>query len=92
MCPIPQCHWEAIKPECSEVDKVDNNLAGELCIWEVQHKCVTVFLNGLDVPLEFSNMFAGRSSVDFNHLAGVLDLVKFLVHHNNTDNKAIASI
>ncbi len=27
--------WEAIKLEYSKVDKVDNNLVGGLCIWEV---------------------------------------------------------
>jgi hypothetical protein len=31
----PSGRWEAIQPENSKVDKVDNNLAGELSVWEV---------------------------------------------------------
>ncbi len=88
----PDGRWEAIKPEYSKVDKVDNNLAGELCVWKVQYKRAIAFLNGLDESLDFSNVFVGCNSVDFNHVAGVFDLVELLVHHNNTHNKASASI
>jgi hypothetical protein len=47
----------------SIVDKVDNNLAGELSGWEVRHECTTALLNSLDVVLNFPNVFMGCSSV-----------------------------
>ncbi len=71
---------------------MDNNLAGELCVWKVQHEHATAFLNCLDELLDFSNVFASRINDDFNYLAGIFGLVEFLVHQNNTDNKASASI
>jgi hypothetical protein len=59
----PSSRWEAIQPENSKVDKVYNNLVGELSIWEVRHECATALLNDSDVALDFSNVFVGRSSV-----------------------------
>ncbi len=59
----PSSRWEAIQPENSKVDKVDNNLAGELSVLEVHNECATALLNGLDVALNFSNVFMGCSSV-----------------------------
>jgi hypothetical protein len=84
--------WEAIKPKDSKVDKVDDNLMGEHCEGKVQHECMAAFLGSVDVSFDFANVFACRGGVDFHHFIGIFDLVKFLVHHNDTDDKASASI
>jgi hypothetical protein len=88
----PGSRWEAIKPKDSKVDKVDDNLTGEHCEGEVRHECTAVFLGGADVPFNFASVFACRGGVDFHHFIGIFDLVEFLVHHNDTDDKASASI
>jgi hypothetical protein len=88
----PGGRWEAIKPKDSKVDKVDDNLKGEYCEGEVQHECMAAFLGGADVSFNFANMFACRSGVDFHHFIGIFNFVEFLVHHNDADDKASASI
>jgi hypothetical protein len=88
----PSGRWEAIKPKNREVDKVDDDLTVEHCEEEVRHKCTAAFLGSTDVSFDFANVFACCSGVDFHHFIGIFDLVKFLVHHNDTDDKASASI
>jgi hypothetical protein len=88
----PGGRWEAIKPKDSKVDKVDDNLTGEHCEGEVRHECTAAFLGGVDVLFDLANLFACRGGVDLHHFICIFDLVKFLVNHNDTDDKASASI
>ncbi len=88
----PGSCWEAIKPKDSKVDKVNDDLTGEHCEGEVQHECMAAFLGGADVLFYFADVFACHGGVDFHHFIGIFDLVKFLVHHNDADDKASASI
>jgi hypothetical protein len=88
----PSSRWEAIKPKDSKVDKEDDNLTGEHCEGKVQHECTAAFLGGMDVLFNFADVFVCLGSVDFHHFIGIFDLVKFLVHHNDADDKASASI
>ncbi len=88
----PGSRWEAVEPKDSKVDKVDDNLVGEHCEGEVQHKWTAAFLGGVDVLFDFTNVFACCGAVDSHHFIGIFDLVEFLVHHNDADDKARASI
>jgi hypothetical protein len=88
----PGGRWEAIKPKDSEVDKVDDDLTGEHCEGEDRHECTAAFLGGADVSFDFANIFACRGGVNFHHFISIFDLGEFLVHHNDTDDKASASI
>ncbi len=88
----PGGRWEAVKPKDSEVDKVDDNLMGEHCEGEVRHECTAAFLGGADVSFNFAEVFACCGGIDFHHFIGIFDLVEFLVHHNDTDDKASVSI
>jgi hypothetical protein len=88
----PGGRWEAIKPKDSKVDKVDDDLTGEHCEGEVQHKCTAAFLGSADVLFDFADVFACRSGVDSHHFIGIFDLIEFLVYHNDADDKASASI
>ncbi len=88
----PSGRWEAIKPKDSKVDKVDGNLTGEHCEGEIQHECTAAFLGGADVLFDFADVFLCHSGTDFHHFICIFDLVKFLVHHNDMDDKASASI
>jgi hypothetical protein len=47
---------------------------------------------GADVSFNFANVFVCRGDVDFHHFVGIFELVEFLVHHNDVDDKASASI
>jgi hypothetical protein len=88
----PGGRWEAIKPKNSKVDKVDDDLTGEHCEGEVQQECMAAFLGGANVLFDFANMFACCGGVDFHYFIGIFNLVKFLVYHNDTGDKASASI
>ncbi len=88
----PGSRWEAIKPKNSKIDKVDEDLTGEHCKGEVQHECTAAFLGGADLLFNFADVFACCGGNDFYHFIGIFDLVEFLVHHNDVDDKASASI
>ncbi len=88
----PGSYWEAIKPKDNKVDKVDDDLMGEHCEGEVRHECTAAFLGSVDVSFDFANVFACRDGVYFHHFIGIFDLVKFLVHHNDANDKASVSI
>ncbi len=87
----PGGHWEAIKPKDSKVDKVDDDLMEGHCEGEVQHKCMAAVLGSVDVLFNFTDVFACQGGIDFHHFICTFDLVEFLVHHNDTDDKASAS-
>ncbi len=70
---------------------MDGDLAGEEFVREVRHKCTTALLNRIDEPLDFPDVFVCHSGIDFHHIAGVLNLVELLVHHDDFDNEACAS-
>jgi hypothetical protein len=88
----PGCCWEAIKPEYGKVDKVDDHLARKRCVGNVQHECAAAFFNGVDETFDFTDVFAPGSGVNLHHLAGIFDLVKFLIHHDDADSKTSASV
>ncbi len=71
---------------------MDDDLTKEHCEGEVRHECMAAFLGGVDVLFNFANVFACHGGVDFHHFFGIFNLVEFLVHHNDTDDKASASI
>ncbi len=84
--------WEAIKPEYGKVDKVDDHLARKRCVGKVRHKCAAAFFNGADETFDFTDMFARRGGVNLHHLAGIFNLVEFLIHHDDTDDKTSARV
>ena len=71
---------------------MDDNLAWERHVGKVQHESAAAFFNRADEAFNFADMFARRGSVDLHHIAGVFDLVEFLIHHDDTDDKASASV
>jgi hypothetical protein len=71
---------------------MDGDLAGEEFLRQVGHKCTTALFNCMDEPLDFPDVFACHSGINFHHIAGVLNLVEFLVHHDDFDNEAGVSV
>ncbi len=71
---------------------MDDNLAWERCVGKVRHESAAAFFNRADEAFNFAYVFTRCSSVDLHHIAGVFDFVKFLIHHDDADNKASASI
>ncbi len=71
---------------------MDDNLAWKQRVGKVQHGSVAAFFNRADEAFDFADVFGRRGSVDLHHIAGVFNLVKFLIHHDDADNKADASI
>ncbi len=73
---------------------MDGDLAGEefVFVWKVGHECTTALFNCTDEPLNFLDVFACRSGIDFHHIAGVLNFVEFLIHHDDFDYEAGASV
>ncbi len=71
---------------------MDGDLTGEEFVRTVGHECTTRFFNRTDEPLDFPNVFACHSGIDFHHIAGILNFVKFLIHHNDFDYEAGASV
>ena len=67
-------------------------MAWERCVGKVRHESAAAFFNRADEALNFADMFAPRGSVDLHHIAGVFNLVEFLIHHDDADDKAGASI
>ena len=82
----------ATKRLFSQSTAKDGDLAGEDVVREVGHECLTALFNCADEPLNFHNVFACCSGIDFYHIAGVLNLVKFLIHHDDFDYEAGASV
>ncbi len=81
--------WEAIKPEYGNIDKVDDHLARKRCVGKVQNECAAAFFNGADETFDFTNVFACRSGVNLHHLAGIFDLVEFLIHHDDAEDNPV---
>jgi hypothetical protein len=50
------------------------------------------FFNCKDEAFDFADVFARRGSVNIHHIAGVFDLFELLIHHDDADNKAGASV
>ncbi len=71
---------------------MDDDLAWKRRVGKVRHESAAAFFNRSDEAFDFSDMFARRGSVDLHHIAGVFDLVKFLIRHDDADDKASASI
>ncbi len=71
---------------------MDDDLAWKCCVRKVRHESAAAFFNRADEAFDFADVFAPRGSVDLHHLAGVFDLVEFLIHHDDADDKAGASV
>jgi hypothetical protein len=71
---------------------VDDNLAWERRVGKIRHKSATGFFNCADEAFDFADVFALHGSVDLHHITGVFNLVKFLIHHDDADDKAGASV
>ncbi len=71
---------------------MDDNLAWKRHVGKVRHESAAAFFNPADEAFDFTNVFAHCGSVDLHHIAGVFDLVEFLTHHDDADDKAGASI
>ncbi len=71
---------------------MDDNLAWERRVGKVRHKSAAAFFNCVDEAFNFTNVFVRRGSVDRPHITGIFDLVEFLIHHDDTDDKASASV
>ncbi len=61
-------------------------------VGKVRHESAAGFFNRADEAFDFANVFARRGSVDLHHLAGIFDLVQFLIHHDDVEDKAGASV
>ena len=61
-------------------------------VLKVGRECRTALFSCADEPLDFPDVFACRSGIDFHHIAGVLNFVKFLIHHDDFDYEAGASV
>ncbi len=71
---------------------MDDHLARKWCVGKVRHECTAAFFNGADETFDFIDVFAHRGGVNVHNLTGIFDLVKFLIHHDDADNKTSASI
>ncbi len=71
---------------------MDDDLAWERHVGKVQHKSAAAFFNCVDEAFNLANVFACHGNVDLHHIAGTFDLAKFLIHHDDADNKAGASV
>ncbi len=71
---------------------MDDNLAWKRRVGKVRHKSAAAFFNRADEAFDFADLFMRRGSVDLHHLVGVFNLVKFLIHHDDADDKAGASV
>ncbi len=71
---------------------MDDNLAWERRVGKVRHKSAAAFFNHADEAFDLADVFARRSSVDLHHIAGVFDLVEFLIYHDDAEDKAGASV
>ncbi len=71
---------------------MDDDLAWERRVGKVRHESAAAFFNCADEAFNFTDVFARRGSVDLHRTAGVFDLVEFLIHHDDADDKASASV
>ncbi len=71
---------------------MDDDLAWKQCVGKVLHESASAFFNRADEAFDFADVFVRRGSVDLHHLAGIFDLVKFSIHHDDADNKAGATV
>jgi hypothetical protein len=71
---------------------VDDNLAWEQRVGKVRHESAAAFFNRADEAFNLADVFTRRGSVDLHHIAGVFDLVEFLIHHDDAYDKAGASV
>ncbi len=71
---------------------MDDDLAWERHVGKVRHKSAAAFFNCADEAFDFADAFTHHGSVDLHHIAGVFDLVEFLIHHDDADDKAGASV
>ena len=71
---------------------MDGDLAREDVVREVRHECLTALFNRADESLKFPNLFTRCSGIDFHYIAGVLNLVEFLIHNDDFDYEASASV
>jgi hypothetical protein len=66
---------------------MDDYLVGEYLEREVRNKGLASFLDRANIEFHFTNVFADGSGVVFHHISFVFNLIKFLVHHHDSDNE-----